>query len=212
MQTPHGSARRHVRRSSQNPKIRVRFRELSERGIIPNPKIPKSGIHYCTRRMRREVRVPGSESEHKREKKEGGGPLSRLSRSYLVRGTDEVPNPKSEVRFVALCENSHSRLKIQNPQIRSPRCTQRESKVSRISESPNTKSDTGPERSGREPSILNPQIPRPAAPLREKSSLKFLNPKSDSALGVERAMSETERVPVMSLFKSYRTRLLNPTG
>ena len=40
VQTPHGSARRHVRRSSQNPKIRVRFRELSERGIIPNPKIP----------------------------------------------------------------------------------------------------------------------------------------------------------------------------
>ena len=40
VQTPHGSARRHVRRSSQNPKIRVRFRELSERGIIQNPKIP----------------------------------------------------------------------------------------------------------------------------------------------------------------------------
>ena len=83
-------------------------------------------------------------------------------------------------------------------------------------ESPNPKSGIGPERKERELSIRNHQISGPASPPGEKNSgranPKSPNPKSDGALGEERAMSETERAPVMSLIKSYRTSLLNPTG
>ena len=180
----------------------------------PESESPTLGARGGRKNKGREVRVPGSESGHKREKGGwvGGVPL-RLSRSYLVRGTDEVPNPKSEVRFVPLC--SQSRLEIQNPQIRSPRWEQREQSPTQIqnpqirspkwslrgksesSQSEITKSLVQPGRGEKNSSRANPKSP---------------NPKSDGALGEERAISETERVPVMSLIKSYRTRLLNPTG
>ena len=124
----------------------------------------------------------------------------RLSRSYLVRATDEVRNPKSEVRlgpfvFAKLVE-------IRNPKIRSPRPHTESNK----SEIPKSGVRDTRLRSKQGTPIPNPKIPSPAAPKRDSLEERVRNPKSDGALRRDRRQSERETPLVMSLMKSDRTK------
>ena len=198
-----------------------RSQPCSNRATNSLVRVRKSGIRESnSRRTRRaQKQRKGSPSPGIRvrtQEREGwgrGGVPLRLSRSYLVRGTDEVPNPKSEVRFVPSC--SQSRLEIQNPQIRSPRWEQREQSLTQI-QNPQIRSPKwslrGKSESSQSEITKSLVQPGPGEKNSSRANPKSPNPKSDGTLGEERAMSETERVPVIRLIKSYRTRLLNPTG
>ena len=198
-----------------------RSQPCSNRATNSLVRVRKSGIRESnSRRTRRaQKQRKGSPSPGIRvrtQEREGwgwGGVPLRLSRSYLVRGTDEVPNPKSEVRFVPSC--SQSRLEIQNPQIRSPRWEQREQSPTQI-QNPQIRSPKwslrGKSESSQSEITKSLVQPGPGEKNSSRANPKSPNPKSDGTLGEERAMSETERVPVIRLIKSYRTRLLNPTG
>ena len=123
----------------------------------------------------------------------------------------QIPSPKSDL---SLCVRG-SRLEIQNPQIRSPRWEQREQSLTQI-QNPQIRSPKwslrGKSESSQSEITKSLVQPGPGEKNSSRANPKSPNPKSDGALGEERAISETERVPVMSLIKSYRTSLLNPTG
>ena len=91
-------------------------------GRVRNPKSDSLATPTEGPQKQRQGKSESDSPSPSRSRGGGGVPLG-LSRSYLVRGTDEVRNPKSEVRLGPLC--SQKPVEIRNPKIRSPRPARR---------------------------------------------------------------------------------------
>ena len=92
-------------------------------GRVRNPKSDSLATPTEGPQKQRQGKSESDSPSPSRSRGGGGGVPLGLSRSYLVRGTDEVRNPKSEVRLGPLC--SQKPVEIRNPKIRSPRPARR---------------------------------------------------------------------------------------